>query len=150
VQRDRDEGSPDWRPTFEDGANFRVIGHQDSANQDGADWGRVRVVYIAYPSDAIVFFEEGMFLRAPEWMSAPRAEDVSPLLRWFPIITALQVGVDMMFAAAVPPGYGHNYAAKDYIEAWSEVTAPPNWESAASGRLAEKIEAKAAILSTSW
>ena len=122
VQRDREEGSPAWRPTFEGGANFRVIGHGDSAHQNAADWGRVRVVYIAYPSDAIVFFEEGMFLRAPQWMNAPRAGDVSPLLRWFPIITALQVGVDMMFAAAVPPGRGHNYAVEDYIEAWSEVT----------------------------
>ncbi|MGD9400029.1 MAG: alpha/beta-hydrolase family protein [Methyloceanibacter sp.] len=150
VQRDRDEGSPAWRPTFEDGANFRVIGHQDSANEGSADWGRVRIVYIAYPSDAIVFFEEGMFLRAPQWMSDPRGGDVSPLLRWFPIITALQVGVDMMFAAAVPPGHGHNYAVEDYIEAWSEVTAPPNWDSADSKRLADKIEAKAAILSTSW
>lgn len=150
VQRDRDESSPAWRPTFEGGANFRVIGHGNSANQDGAEWGRVRVVYIAYPSDAIVFFQEGMFFRAPQWMSAPRADDVSPLLQWFPIITALQVGIDMMFAAAVPPGRGHNYAIEDYIEAWSEVTAPPNWSDADAGKLADQIAAQAAMHSSSW
>lgn len=150
VQRDRDEGSPAWRPTFEGGSNFRVIGHGNSASQDGTDWGRVRVVYVAYPSDAIVFFEEGMFYRAPQWMSAPRADDVSPLLRWFPIITALQVGVDMMFAAAVPPGRGHNYAVEDYIEAWSAVTTPPNWADADAGKLADEIAAKAAMHSSSW
>ena len=150
VQRDRDEGSPAWRPTFEAGSNFRVIGHGDSASQEGADWGRVRVVYLAYPSDAIVFFEEGMFYRAPQWMSDPRGDDVSPLLRWFPIITALQVGIDMMFAAAVPPGHGHNYAVEDYIEAWSAVTAPPDWNNADAGKLADEIAAKAAMHSSSW
>ena len=83
-------------------------------------------------------------------MSAPRADDVSPLLRWFPIITALQVGVDMMFGAAVPPGRGHNYAVEDYIEAWSAVTAPPNWANADAGELADEIAAKAAMHSSSW
>ena len=54
IQRDRDEGSPPWRPAFEDGSNFRVIGHGDTS-QAPADWGRVRIVYVVYPSDAIVF-----------------------------------------------------------------------------------------------
>lgn len=150
IQRDRNEGSPAWRPTFEDGSNFRVIGHGDSATQDGADWGRVRVVYVVYPSDAIVFFEEGMFYRQPQWMGPPRADDVSPLLQWFPIVTALQVGIDMMFAAVVPPGRGHNYAVADYIEAWSAVTTPPNWADADADRLGTKIETKAAKHSDSW
>ena len=73
-----------------------MIGHGDSASDAPADWGRIRIVYIAYPSDAIVFFEESMFYRRPEWMVPPRGEDVSPLLQWFPIITALQVGIDMI------------------------------------------------------
>jgi uncharacterized membrane protein len=34
IQRDRDEGSPPWRPAFEDGSNFRVIGRGES--QSGA------------------------------------------------------------------------------------------------------------------
>ena len=35
-------------------SNFRVIGHGDTS-QAPADWGRVRIVYVVYPSDAIVF-----------------------------------------------------------------------------------------------
>jgi uncharacterized membrane protein len=69
IQRDREEGSPPWRPVFEDGSNFRVIGHGDSATEAPSDWGRVRIVYIVYPSDAIVFFEEDMFYRQPQWMT---------------------------------------------------------------------------------
>jgi uncharacterized membrane protein len=150
IQRDRDEGSPAWRPVFEDGSNFRVIGHGDSAIEAVSDWGRVRIVYIVYPSDAIVFFEEDMFYRQPQWMVPPRGEDVSPLLQWFPIVTALQVGIDMMLAAEVPPGHGHDYAVEDYMEAWRAVTAPENWTEEDAKRLAPMIEAEAQKHSGSW
>ncbi len=150
IQRDRDEGSPPWRPEFEGGANFRVIGHGDSAQEADKDWGRVRIVYIVYPSDAIVFFEERMFYRQPEWMASPRGEDVSPLLQWFPIVTALQVGIDMMFAADVPPGHGHDIAAADYIEAWTAVSAPEDWTADDAGRLATRLQAETAKHSSSW
>ena len=150
TQRDRDEGPPPWRPVFEGGSNFRVIGHGDSATKAPSDWGRVRIVYLVYPSDAITFFEESMFYRQPQWMVPPRGEDVSPLLQWFPIVTALQVGIDMMFAAAVPPGHGHEYAVGDYIEAWRAVTAPDNWTDEDSKRLAPEIETEAARHSGSW
>jgi len=150
IQRDRDEDSPPWRPVFEGGSNFRVIGHGSRASEASADWGGVRIVYIVYPSDAIVFFEEGMFYRQPEWMTPPRGEDVSPLLQWFPIITALQVGIDMLFTAAVPPGYGHNYAVTDYIDAWSAVTAPSNWTDEDAKRLAPEITTEEARHSGSW
>jgi uncharacterized membrane protein len=150
IQRDREEGSPPWRPVFEDGSNFRVIGHGDSATEAPSDWGRVRIVYIVYPSDAIVFFEEDMFYRQPQWMTPPRGEDVSSLLQWFPIVTALQVGIDMMFAAEVPPGHGHDYAVADYMEAWRAVTAPEIWSDEDAKRLAAKIETEAAKQSGSW
>lgn len=150
IQRDRDEGSPSWRPVFEGGTNFRVIGHGDSADAANSDWGRVRIVYIVYPSDAIVFFDESMFYRQPQWMVTPRGEDVSPLLQWFPIVTALQVGTDMMLAAAVPPGHGHDYAVSDYIEAWTAVTAPKNWTGKDADRLATEIETESAMRSGSW
>lgn len=150
IQRDRDEGSPSWRPVFEGGANFRVIGHGGDASEAPADWGRVRMVYMVYPSDAIVFFEESMFYRQPEWLTPPRGEDVSPLLRWYPIITALQVGIDMMLSAEVPPGHGHDYAVGDYISAWNAVTAPENWTDEDARRLATTIETEAAKHSGSW
>ncbi|MEG6508624.1 alpha/beta-hydrolase family protein [Methyloligella sp. 2.7D] len=150
IQRDREDGSPAWRPVFEDGANFRVIGHGDSAEEAAADWGRVRIVYIAYPSDAIAFFEESMLYQQPQWMSPPRGTDVSPLLQWFPIVTALQVGIDMIFAAEVPPGHGHDYAAADYIEAWKAVSAPEDWTEEDATRLATELQKRAEKNSSSW
>jgi uncharacterized membrane protein len=75
---------------------------------------------------------------------------VSSLLQWFPIVTALQVGIDMMFAAEVPPGHGHDYAVADYMEAWRAVTAPEIWSDEDAKRLAAKIETEAAKQSGSW
>lgn len=91
-----------------------------------------------------------MFYRQPEWLVPPRGEDVSPLLRWYPIITALQVGIDMMLSAEVPPGHGHDYAVADYISAWSAVTAPEDWTDEDAKRLATVIETDAARHSGSW
>ncbi|WP_172298225.1 alpha/beta-hydrolase family protein [Pseudoruegeria sp. HB172150] len=135
MRRNRNEGSPDWKPTFEDGSTIRVIGAGDTAREAPAPWGSVRIVYLAYPSDAIAFFEERMFLRPPEWLSDPRGPDVSPLLSWVPIVTALQVAVDMNLATNVPVQHGHNYGAQDYIEAWRAVTEPAAFDDEDAKRL---------------
>jgi uncharacterized membrane protein len=46
----------------------------------------------------------------------------------------------MLFAATVPPGYGHSYAAADYMEAWVAVTAPRNWRDEDPRRLIAEME----------
>ena len=71
------------------------------------------------------FFAPSSFYREPDWMKAPRGPDVSPALRWFPIVTGLQLAADMMLATTAPIGYGHLYAPEHYIDAWIEVTQPP-------------------------
>ena len=53
-----------------------------------------------------------------------RAHDVSPYLRWFPLVSFFQVGFDIPMATSVPLGYGHNFAPASYIDAWIEVTQP--------------------------
>lgn len=75
---------------------------------------------------------------------------MSPLLQWFAIVTALQVGIDVMLAAEVPPGHGHDYAVADYVEAWRAVATPQTWTDKDSKRLATEIETEAAKHSDSW
>ena len=43
-------------------------------------------------------------------MNAPVGPDVSPELRWYPVVTFLQLGLDMAVGLAVPRGHGHDYA----------------------------------------
>ena len=40
-------------------------------------------------------------------------------------LRGLQIGFDLPMATAVPHGYGHNYDAASYVDAWTEVTDPP-------------------------
>ena len=48
--------------------------------------------------------------------------DVSPHLKWYPVVTFLQIAFDLPMATSVPNGYGHNYSPSSYIDAWIAVT----------------------------
>jgi uncharacterized membrane protein len=128
VTNSRAADSPPWLPRFGDGSIVRFTAQENTLATFDEEWGAVRVVYLQYASDPIVFFEPTMFFRRPAWMSAPRGPDISPALRWYPVVTALQIGVDVMVAAEVPRGFGHNYAASNYIDGWIAVTEPPGWD----------------------
>lgn len=123
----RNAGSPAWLPQFRDGAFVRFM------NQDGlgapapAAWGPMRVVYLQYASDPIIFFDYRDSYRAPAWMAEPRGPDVSPELTWYPIVTMLQLALDMAVATTTPIGHGHVYAPEHYIDAWIEVTGAGPW-----------------------
>lgn len=124
VTNDREEGSPPWLPRYGDGSVVRFTSQKNALSLNGARWGPFRIVYLQYASDPITFFEPSMLFRKPAWLAEPRGPDVSPQLRWYPIVTALQVGVDIMLATNVPFGYGHAYAPEHYIDGWLEVTEP--------------------------
>ncbi len=66
----------------------------------------------------------------PDWMGEPRAPDVTPEMRWYPLITFFQLIFDNMIALAVPMGYGHLYAPEHHVEAWVQVTEPEGWTDA--------------------
>jgi uncharacterized membrane protein len=126
ITNGRQKGSPAWLPISGDSATIRFTNQQNHLAIPGAKWGPMRIVMLQYASDPITFFEPSMFWRRPEWMD-PHGPDVSPAFRWIPIVSGLQVGVDIMVSGMVPPGRGHVFAAAHYIDAWQEVTQPPAW-----------------------
>ena len=127
ITEARNAGSPAWLPQFRDGAFVRFMNQNGTTVAGGMPWGPMRVVYLQYGSDPITFFDYRDVYRVPDWMAAPRAPDVSPALRWYPVVTMLQLGLDMMTATAAPIGYGHVYAPEHYIDAWLEVTGIEGW-----------------------
>lgn len=129
----RQPDSPAWRPVFRDSAMVRFTG-QENVLDSGQRWGPIRSVYLQYASDPMVFFSEDLLLQEPEWMSSPRGPDVSPELRWYPVVTFLQIAFDLPLATSVPIGYGHNYAPAHYIDAWVAVT-EPDWSAEEIARL---------------
>jgi len=75
-------------------------------------------------------------------MQGPRARDVSDSLHWFPMVTFLQLGMDMAVATSTPTGYGHVFAADDYVDAWIATTAPDGWDTDAVAALKAKLAAE--------
>jgi uncharacterized membrane protein len=108
----------------------------------------VRIVYLQYASDAITFFDYRDLYRRPDWMALPRGPDVVPELRWNPVVTMLQLALDMAVATTTPIGYGHVYAPEHYVNAWLEVLGIEGWAADDIARLKQHLarEARAALL----
>ncbi len=123
----RNPGSPAWLPELRDGAFVRFMNQNGSPVPADAPWGPMRVVYLQYASDPVTFFDYRDLYRPPAWMSAPMGPDVSPELRWYPVVTMLQLALDMAVGTATPMGYGHVYAPQHYVDAWVAVTGVSGW-----------------------
>jgi len=127
ITERRNPGSPAWLPEYRDSRYVRFM------NQDGprvppeTPWGIMRVVYLQYASDAVTFFDQNAFFRPPPWLAPVRGRDVSPEFRWYPLVTGLQLALDMAVATRIPMGYGHVYAPQHYVEAWLAVAAVQTW-----------------------
>jgi len=134
ITRERDPGSPQWLPRFRDGAVVRFMNQYEELEDDDGEWDDFRMVFLQYASDPITFFSPGSTWREPDWMQQPRGPDVTPDLRWFPVVTMLQLAADMVVGTA-PPGFGHEYAPADYINAWLALTGPEDWPTAEVERL---------------
>jgi uncharacterized membrane protein len=135
ITNERQPGSPAWLPRFEDGSIVRFTNQHNALDIPGATWGPMRIVYLQYASDPVVFFEPTAFYRPPAWLTAPRGPDVSPELRWYPVVTFMQLLLDMAVGLSVPIGHGHLYAHAHYIDSWLAVTAPEGWTTAEISRL---------------
>lgn len=143
VTANRNPGSPAWLPEFGDGRLVRFMNQNGPTVPTDAPWGPMRVVYLQYASDAITFFAYRDAYQAPAWMTAPRGPDVSPELRWYPIVTMLQLALDMAVANGTPMGFGHVYAPEHYVDAWIAVTDVQDWSADALARLKDHLAAAA-------
>jgi uncharacterized membrane protein len=141
VTETRAAGSPVWLPLFRDESLFRFTGQHNALNEAKTSWGPMRMVYLQYPSDPIVFFEMTSLWRPPGWMEQPRGPDVSPEIRWMPVVTFVQQICDMMTATTTPRGVGHVYAAAHYLDGWIAVTEPQGWNEQSLARLREWLTA---------
>ncbi|KAF1691609.1 alpha/beta hydrolase [Pseudoxanthomonas koreensis] len=127
LTRSRNPGTPVWLPQFRDGSFARFRNQHGSSTPAGTPWGPMRVVYLQYGSDAVTFFDRHGFFRQPGLLQAPRPPDVSPAMRWYPLVTNLQMAMDTSLSMSAPMGFGHVYAPSHYIDAWLEATGIDDW-----------------------
>ena len=90
----------------------------------------------------MTFYDYRSLYREPDWMRSPRGPDVSPELRWYPVVTLLQLTLDMPMATTAPVGYGHVFAPAHYIDAWIAVTDVHNWSPEEVERLKQYLSKK--------
>jgi len=139
----RDPGSPAWLPRFRDGSFVRFMNQDGEATSPAsvpnAAWGPTRIVYLQYASDPVTFFEYRSLYREPDWTLPPRGPDVSPQLRWYPVVTLLQLAMDKFMAFSAPTGHGHVYAPAHYIDAWTQVTDVRGWSPEEIARLKQHL-----------
>lgn len=135
ITAGRNPGSPAWLPEFRDGALVRFMNQDGIAAPEDSEWGQMRLLYLQYASDPMVFFSTDLAFRRPDWLGRDRGPDVSDYFDWYPLVTFLQVGFDVPMATYPPSGFGHSYHALDYIEGWIAVTQPEAWTDADTERL---------------
>ena len=136
---ERAPGSPAWLPRFRDSTVIRFTDQNGRLDMPGVPWGPLRIAFLQYATDPVIFFEPRMLWRAPEWLQAPRGPDITPALRWIPVVTMLQVAADTQAGDITPAGHGHNYAPEDYIDAWIALTEPAGWRAVDTRRLKSRF-----------
>ena len=65
-------------------------------------------------------------------------------MRWIPILTGLQVTIDMLVGEAVPAAYGHNYGDV-VLTAWQQVTPDTGLDSQVINKIQAEIESYSSI-----
>lgn len=136
----RNPDTPYWLPRFGNSSAIRFMNQSGTGGWENVPWGPMRIVFLQYASDPIVFFSFEADWSRPEWLAGPRGPDVSPALNWYPMVTFLQLALDTALSQTAPVGYGHVYSPRDYIDAWYEVTQPPGWTRAGLEALKSAID----------
>lgn len=135
----RNADSPAWLPRVGDGSVVRFTAQRNHLNEGHAPWGKHRVVFLQYASDAITFFDPQALWRRPDWMQAPLGPDVSPDMRWIPVVSFLQLAFDLVFSDSPPVGYGHVYAFDHYADAWVSLAEPSDWDAERLALLKKRV-----------
>lgn len=130
----RDRGSPVWRPVYQEGRTVRFARIPTDLRSPAARWQPPRLVYLQNATDPIVWWSPDLLFEPPRWLRSPRGPDVTPLMRWFPIVTFWQTVVDLVAAGQVPAGHGHLYGS-NVVDGLVALFRPPGWSEHDTDRL---------------
>lgn len=126
ITNNRDAGSPEWQPMYENGKFVRFAATNNDITATMSSWQKPRTLYMQHASDPVVWFSFNLLLNEPDWLKEKRGPDVSTKTHWYPFVTFFQVTVDQFFGVTVPNGHGHNYG-NTIANAWAAVAAPEGW-----------------------
>ncbi|MER7955149.1 alpha/beta-hydrolase family protein [Streptomyces sp. NPDC096030] len=140
IRRDRDPGSPVWRPQYEGGARVRFAQFPAAdLGRPPARWQWPRAVYLQNASDPVVWWSPDLLLDRPQWLADPLGPDITPEIDWFPFVAFWQTSVDMAVSYGVQAPHGHRYGA-GAVDGWAAVAPPEGWTAADTARLRGYIQ----------
>ena len=134
LVRHRDPGSPEVLPVYQGGSQVRFVAQPPDLAAAPAPWSYPRVVYLQNASDPVTWWSPDLLWGRPDWLEERQGRDVLPAMRWYPVVTFLQVTADLALAYGAPPGHGHRFHAAA-VAAWAAIDAPPGWSPADTTRL---------------
>lgn len=145
LQEARDPGTPVWRPVLDEGRAVRWMSRDGDQKLLPGPWEQPRVLYLQHATDPVTWLSPELLWSAPEWLEPDqRGDDISPSMRWIPVVTAVQVGIDMLGGEAVPARHGHNFG--DVVTTgWREVTGDAGLDEEALAAVQAEIESYAPI-----
>jgi uncharacterized membrane protein len=90
--------------------------HEQLAELTDEQRARLRAVVVSHDNDPIAVFGPDLLVQRPAWLAnGQRGRGVPEQLRWLPLVTFLQTGMDAMNAMLKVPGeftsFGHDYRA---------------------------------------
>ena len=125
LTKHRAKGSPQRLPLIDGGRHVRFTAHPAHIRHDfrgeayAHPWEEPRYVFAQHASDPVVWWEPNLAWRAPDWLKepgsrgvpAPRAQHLDALdtMRWMPLVTFWQIGIDQLPSKDYPSPHGHNY-----------------------------------------
>lgn len=146
LQNSRDPGSPMALPVLDNGQEVRWMSRRGDVAGPTAEWEHPVVLYLQHATDPVTWFSSDLFFQKPEWLDEEqRSEHISTSMRWIPIITGLQVAVDLLGADQVPAHVGHNYGDV-IVPAWINVLGDPGLPEETLQAIQDEIETYATII----
>lgn len=143
LQAARDAGSPAWQPVLDEGAQVRWMSQPGDTDRLPGSWAEPRVLYLQHATDPITWLAPELLWSSPEWLEPEqRGADVSPSMQWIPVITGLQVTIDMLMGQSVPARHGHNFGDV-MVDGWRAVTGDAGLTPAALDAVRTEIESYA-------
>ncbi len=134
---ERDPATPEVLPVYGEGQTVRFADRPSDWDAPG-EWPGTRVGYLQHANDPITWWDFGLALQKPDWLSEPRGRDVSPQVHWIPAVTMLQLAADQLVANDVPAGQGHQFG-QEPVRAWAAILPPDGWTDLDTERLADQL-----------
>jgi uncharacterized membrane protein len=139
LEAGRDPGSPEVLPVYGQGAAVRFASRPEDLDRPAGPWPPPRVVYAQNPSDPVTWWSPRLLLAEPDWLKERPGYDVQPAIRWYPVVTFLQLSADLALAQRARVAHGHYFRAVT-VAAWAAVTQPPGWSPARSAELTSLLD----------